>query len=110
MDIFSIAASGMHAAQAQMNVAANNIAHENTPGYKAQAVNLTDVANYGGVQVTGTQSTGQSVDPATELAKLRQAAIMYGANAMVVRAADQMYGSLLNVLDTDNRNSEQNNS
>jgi len=110
MDAFAIAASGMQAAQAQMSVAANNIANQKTPGYKAQEVNLVDVANYGGVEVAGVQSTDQSVDPATEIAKLRQAAIMYGANAMVVRAADQMYGSLLNVLDTDNRNSRQDNS
>ncbi|MGA2443351.1 MAG: flagellar basal body protein [Tepidisphaeraceae bacterium] len=107
MDVLAIAASGMQAAQAQMTVAANNIAHQNTPGYKAQRVNLVDVANYGGVEVAGVQSTGQSVDPATEMAKLRQAQFMYGANAMVVRAADQMYGSLLNVLDTDNGDSHQ---
>ncbi len=110
MDALSIAASGMQAAQAQMTVAANNIANQNTPGYKAQAVNLVDVANDGGVEVAGVQSTGQPVDPATEMAKLRQAQFMYGANAMVVRAADQMYGSLLNVLDTDNGDSQQNNS
>jgi flagellar basal body rod protein FlgG len=110
MDAFAIAASGMQAAQAQMTVAANNIANRNTPGYKAQQVNLVDVANNGGVEVAGVQSTGQPVDPATEMAKIRQAAFMYGANAMVVWVADQTYGSLLNVLDTDDRNSQQDNS
>jgi flagellar basal body rod protein FlgG len=110
MDALAIAASGMQAAQAQMSVAANNIANQNTPRFKAQSVNLVDVANDGGVEVAGVRSTGRSVDPATEMAKLRQAAFMYGANAMVVRVADQMYGSLLNVLDTDDRNSQQNNS
>ena len=110
MDAFAIAASGMQAAQTQISVAANNIANQNTPGFKAQDVNLADVANDGGVEVAGVQSTGQSVDPETEMAKLRQAAIMYGPNAMVVRAADQTYGSLLNVLDTENRNSQQDNS
>jgi flagellar basal body rod protein FlgG len=109
MDAFAIAASGMQAAQTQINVAANNIANQSTPGYKAQEVNLVDPPDDGGVEVAGVQSTDQPVDPATEMAKLRQAAFLYGANAMVVRAADNMYGSLLNVLDTDDRNNQQDN-
>jgi flagellar basal body rod protein FlgC len=72
-------------------------------------VNLVDAPDDGGVEVAGVQSTDQPVDPATEMAKLRQAAFLYGANAMVVRAADNMYGSLLNVLDTDDRNNQQDN-
>jgi flagellar basal body rod protein FlgG len=99
----------MQAAQTQINVAANNIANQSTPGYKAQEVNLVDAPDDGGVEVAGVQSTDQPVDPATEMAKLRQAAFLYGANAMVVRAADNMYGSLLNVLDTDDRNNQQDN-
>ena len=109
MDALAIAASGMQAAQTQINVAANNIANQNTPGYKAQEVNLVDAPDDGGVEVAGVQSTDQPVDPSSEMAKLRQAAFLYGADAMVVRAADNMYGSLLNVLDTDNRDSRQDN-
>jgi flagellar basal body rod protein FlgF len=92
------------------NVAANNLANQKTPGFQAQSVDLVDVANYGGVAVAGVQSTGQAVNPATALAQLGQAALLYAANAMVVRVEDQMYGSLLNVLDNDDRNSQQDNS
>jgi flagellar basal body rod protein FlgG len=102
MDVFSIAASGMHAAQAQMSAAANNIANENTPGYKTQSVDLVNVAA-GGVAVAGIVQNNQPVDPIAEIVKLKQAAIMYDANAMVVTVASQMYGSLLNILDTQNR-------
>jgi len=106
MDVLSIAASGLQAAQARMNVAANNIANLSTPGYKAQRVDLA-AAPSGGVDVEGIQSTGQAVDPATAFTNFRQAALIYGANAMVVKMADQMYGSLLDILDTDDRSSDQ---
>jgi flagellar hook-associated protein FlgK len=102
MDVLSIASSGLAAAQAQLNVTANNIASLNTPGYKAQRVDLVN-APTGGVQVEGVESTGQSVEPASEFVKLKQAALMYGANAMMIRAAEHMYGSLLDIFDTDNQ-------
>jgi flagellar basal-body rod protein FlgG len=103
-DALSIAASGLSAAQMQLNVTANNIANMNTAGYQAQRVDIASAAT-GGVEVTGIQSTGQAVDPANEMVHLRQDVLMYGANAMVVKAADHMYGSLLNILDTDHQNS-----
>ena len=37
MDALNIAASGLQAAQAQLNVTANNIANQNTPGYTGSA-------------------------------------------------------------------------
>jgi|HubBroStandDraft_6_1064221.scaffolds.fasta_scaffold1398842_2 flagellar hook protein FlgE len=102
MDALNIAASGLQAAQAQLNVTANNIANQNTSGYKAQRVDLAAAAG-GGVDVEGVQSTGNAVDPVNEFVNLRQAALYYDANGMVIKAADQMYGSLLNILDTDDR-------
>jgi flagellar hook-associated protein 1 FlgK len=105
MDALNIAASGLQAAQAQFNVTANNIANQNTPGYAAQRVDLAALPD-GGVAVEGIQSTGTAVDPATELANLKQTALYYDANGMVIRTTDQMYGSLLNILDTDDRNGD----
>jgi flagellar basal body rod protein FlgG len=99
-DLLTIAASGLSAANTQLAVTANNIANMNTPGFKAQRANLA-AAPGGGVDVVGIQSTGQSVDPVTEVVHLTQAKWMYDANAMVIKVGDRMYGSLLNMLDTD---------
>jgi flagellar hook-associated protein 1 len=103
MDALNIAASGLAAAQAQLNVTANNIANLNTPGYTAQRVDLA-AAPGGGVDVEGVQSTGKAVDPVNELLNLKQTTLYYDANGMVIRVADRMYGSLLNILDTDDQN------
>ena len=102
MDSFGIALSGLQAAQAQINVAANNIANVNTPGFSAQSVNQVDVPG-GGVDVADIQSTGQPVDLAAQLVKLRQAAVIYDANAMVLDVQNRMVGSVLNVLDNQNQ-------
>jgi flagellar hook-associated protein FlgK len=107
MDVFGIAASGLQAAQAQLNVTANNIANLNTPGFTAQRVDLTSAPNNSGVEVSGVLSTDLPVDPAAEMVKLQQAKLFYGANAMVIKTADQMYGSLLNVLDSQTPSNNQ---
>jgi flagellar basal body rod protein FlgG len=105
MDVFGIAASGMRAAQVQLDVTANNIANLNTGGYTAQRADLGSEANYDGVEATGVDSTGQPVDPAAEMVDLRQARLLYGANALVLKTADQLYGSFLNVLDNQDQQS-----
>ena len=114
LEALDIAASGMLAAQAVINTAANNIANANTPGYKAQRVNLFDIMT-GGVAVDGiSQSTaqpnssGSNVDLAAEQAKLDKAAVLYNANAMVVKMTDQMYGRLLDIMDDPNRQPDNN--
>jgi flagellar hook-associated protein FlgK len=108
MSLFGTSLSGLKAAQISLNVTANNIANLNTPGFKADRVDLASAPDEDGVEVAGVQSTDLPVDPTTEMQKLIQDRLLYGANAMVVRAADQMYGSLLNVLDTDNQQQNQN--
>jgi flagellar basal-body rod protein FlgC len=109
-DIFGIAASGLAASQYEMSVSANNIANADTPGYRAQRADLVDLSG-GGVAVAGTSSDsspgpvlpdgseGPNVDLATEVVHTIQARNMYTANALVLRTADQMYGTLLNILD-----------
>jgi flagellar hook protein FlgE len=111
MDLFGIALSGMHAAQTQLNVAADDIANADTPGYQSRRADLVELSA-GGVGVAGiTADTspagpkaggteGSNVDLAAQLVNVRQAQTLYAANAMVVRAADRMTGSLLDILDT----------
>jgi len=109
LEALDIAASGMLAAQAVMNASANNIANVNTPGYKAQSVNLFDIMT-GGVTVEGIsqstappKSSSSNVDLATEEANLDKARMLYNANAMVVKMTDQMYGNLIDILDNQDR-------
>ena len=109
MDALNIAASGLQAAQAQFNMTANNIANQNTPGYAAQRVDLVALPG-GGVAVAGIQSNGTAVDPAAQIANLKETTLYYDANGIVIRTTDQMYGSLLNILDTDNQNNDWNRS
>jgi flagellar hook protein FlgE len=106
IDALNIAASGLQAASAQLNAAANNIANLSTPGYSAQSVELA-AAPGGGVDVDGTFSSGGPVDLPKQLVNLRRAALMYDANGMVIRMTNQMYGSLLNILDDDGQNGDQ---
>ncbi|MDP9174935.1 MAG: flagellar basal body protein [Planctomycetota bacterium] len=105
MDVLSIAASGLQAAQAQLAVAANNIANVNTPNYHAQRVDLVELTG-GGVGVSGTSSTGSGTDLATELTNLSQATLLYKANAAVLKTADQMFGSLLDIFDNQKNDSD----
>jgi flagellar basal body rod protein FlgG len=103
-DLLSIAASGIQAANTELNVTANNIANMNTPGFKPSRVDLA-AAPSGGVDVVRIEPLQKEVDPATEMVKLKQEVLTYDANGLLVNVADRMYGSLLNVLDSDDQNS-----
>jgi flagellar basal body rod protein FlgG len=117
-DALGIALSGLNAATAMMNVAANNIANGNSPGYLAEEVNLSDLAT-GGVEVTGVSqdsspadSSGDSnnVNVDAQLVDLTKARILYNANAAVISISDQMYGTLINVLDNQDSDNDGDNS
>ena len=91
--IMAIAGSGMRAAQRGVQVAAHNVANLPTPD--AQRLQLQrSTAAEGGVQT----SVGTTVeDPAAPLADLvaaRTEVLAFKANAMVLRRADEMLGSL----------------
>jgi flagellar hook-associated protein FlgK len=104
LDSLNIAATGMDAAETLLSVAANNIANLNTPNYQPESVELAAAAG-GGVQVigidvnpAGSSNSDLSVADAIELKK---AQYLYDANAAVVQAQEQMFGSLINILDTE---------
>jgi flagellar basal body rod protein FlgC len=102
MEIYGIAASGLQAAQTRMNVAANNIAKIAAPGDSPQNANSSEAT--AGVATDNSDPTNRSLDLATETIAQKQAALLYNANAIVIKAENQMYGTLLNVLDSDNNN------
>lgn len=111
MDVFGIALSGMQAAQTQLLVGADNIANLDTAGFKSSRVNLAEAPG-GGVEVVGIERNtapgplgpdgqqGSNVDLASEMVGLSQARTLYAANALVVRTADQMTGTLLDIMDS----------
>ena len=108
----NIAASGLDAAATQVDVAASNIANLNTPGYQPQRADLVTLSG-GGVGVAGISSGtnggantsadgGSNVDLANEMMQLTRAKLLYSANAVVLRAANQMLGTLLDVVNKPN--------
>jgi flagellar hook protein FlgE len=113
-NVYDIAASGLMAAQTQLQTTANNIANENTPGYQAERADLVDISG-GSVAVSGISQdnssggqNGNNVDPANEAIDLMREKWAYTANAMVISVANQVTGSLLDMFDTD-RDSDRDN-
>ena len=83
-DIFSTALSGLNAAGTIINKAAANIARA-------------------GLDDPGQQAPPADIYLAGEVVHLRLGAILYNANAAVVRVADRMTGTLLDILDSHHR-------
>jgi len=112
--LFSTALSGLNAAGAIVTTAASNIANADTNGYKAARVNLAESRD-GGVNVAsitrdsrpgGVDEYGDelsNVDLATEAVNLKQGAVLYKANAAVLRVGDDLMGTLLDMFDTHRR-------
>jgi flagellar hook protein FlgE len=112
--VFGIALSGMQAATTQLDVAANNIANADTPGYKASRADLVELST-DGVGVAGISKDpapgplqpdgkeGSNVDLAGESINLTRAQILYSANAAVIKIGNRMTGTLLNMMDSDRR-------
>ena len=115
--VFSIALSGMEAATAQLNVAANNIANSETPGYKASRADLVELSG-GGVAVAEISQDpkpgpiqpdgkeGSNVDLARESISLTRSQILYSANAALLKIGDRMTGTLLDMMDTHRRRTD----
>ena len=110
--LFSTALSGLNAAGAIVDTAASNIANMDSTGYKAGRVNLAS-SPWGGVDVVsitrdpspgGVDEDGQelsNVDLPTEAVNLKKGALLYKANAAVIKAGDDMMGTLLDMFDHD---------
>ncbi len=102
-----VAVSGMQAEQAQFDVAANNIANADTPGYNSEQV-LQRALPGGGVETTGVGALPgiPSADPqisnvdlgAQEMAGMILASALYGADAKVVDVQSRMDQSLFDIL------------
>ena len=108
LSIPNIAASGLNAASARLNVTAGNIANSESVSYKAKQVNLTADANGvavgsvttdptpGGIDSDGLEIS--NVDPVNETVDLMLEKYQYTASAVAFKAGNQMLGTLLDVL------------
>jgi flagellar hook protein FlgE len=103
MSAIGIAVSGLGAAEMRVNASADNIVNGIEPGYAAISVDFSDNVP-GGVTSHPIEVPNRTMDFATETIEQTSAVLMYDANAAVIRVTDQMYGTLLNMLDTHNQN------
>jgi len=94
-NITAIALSGMNAAQAQLKVAAHNVANLNTGGFTRQQVSQTPLPD-GGVASTVTNASAPGPAREADLVEQLQAKNAFLANLAVFKTQDKMAGALLN--------------
>lgn len=92
----SIAQSGLQAAQTRLGAAAHNIANVQTGGFKRETV-LAQAAPQGGVVVSISQAGQAGSDLTQDVVDQMSAKNAFLANVQVLKTADQMVGSLLDV-------------
>ena len=90
----SIVASGMQAAQAQLQVSANNIANLNTEGYHRQELQQSAQAQ-GGVSTSVRRAAEAGSDLEADVVAQLQAKNAFLANLAVFKTSNKMQGALL---------------
>lgn len=94
MNIAAIGLSGMNAAQAQLSIAAHNIANAQTAGFRRQLA-LQESLPEGGTHVQLSSATAEQNDLAADLVAEKQALYAYKANLRSIQTESDMLGSLL---------------
>jgi hypothetical protein len=100
MSVIGIASHALLDAESKFDYAADKIVNLSVPQLDPLQVYKNGVPQ--GVDVDDISPNTRPEDLITETIAEKQAALMYDANAMVIKTANQTYGTLLNVLDTDN--------
>ncbi len=93
--ISSIALSGMGASTLGLDASATNIANAQTPGYRRQSVARTEQP--GGVQAALEPAAQAGEWLVEDAVQQRMDLYAFEANALVLRRADRMLGSLLDL-------------
>jgi flagellar hook protein FlgE len=103
MDVVGSALSGLRAASAGLATRANNVANQQSDGFKAKRVDLVAEAS-GGVRVQGVSEDPtpagpgtSNVDLATETVQGMGFDLMYKANLKVLKAADELTQATLDL-------------
>ena len=107
-DALNASASGLEAAQTLITVAAQDLANVNTSVGPQESVQLEDVPGGGGgvdvlnITEDSSSNTNDTADNAAKLTEdLRKAEVLYAANAAAINIQNQTFGNLINMLDTD---------
>ena len=103
MDVVGIALSGLRASGAGLAVRANNVANQQSDGFKAKRVDLVAEAS-GGVRVSGVSEdpspagpTTSNVDLASETVQGLGFDLMYKANLKILKSADELMQATLDL-------------
>jgi flagellar hook protein FlgE len=104
MDVVGMALSGLSASSAGLAVQANNVANQQSGGFRAKRVDLVAEAS-GGVRVSGVSTDPtpagpgtSNVDLATETVQGMGYDVMYQANLKVLNTADELLKTTLNLI------------
>ncbi|PWW46812.1 flagellar basal body protein [Melaminivora alkalimesophila] len=92
-----IASSGLQAAQLRLAASAHNIANADTPGFRRHAVAQQALPERGGVQARVGEAAAPGVALEAEAVEQIAAAYAFKANVLVLRTAQDMAGTLLDV-------------
>lgn len=92
----SIAQSGLQAAQARLGASAHNIANMQTDGFKRDTVSA-QAAPQGGVVVSISQAAQAGSNLTQDVVDQMSAKDAFMANVQILKTADRMVGSLLDV-------------
>lgn len=104
MNIASGAAiSAIQSTQLRQNIAANDVANINTPGYEQVTPRQADMLPAGTTvsSASRTPNSGNplsSTDLATEMVEVNTNKTTYSANLAVIKAQDRMTGELIDLL------------
>ena len=94
--IFSIASSGLQAAQLRLDASAHNVANMNTPAFRRQSVALQAQPDQGGVRASVQREPQEGVALEQEAVEQMSATYAFKANLQTLQTEDRMLGALLN--------------
>ena len=98
----SISLSGIQSALRRLDIAANNIANLNTPGFQAQRGDFAETVDEAGAsQDAGARAdASNNVNLADEQVNLLTSEVSVRANINAIRAQDEIFRQLLDATDT----------
>ena len=91
----SIASSGMQAAQLRLGQSAHNVANLETPGFRRLGVEQQALPDGQGVQAQTRQARAPGAALESDAVEQMAASYAFKANAVVLRTASHMLGTLL---------------
>lgn len=95
----SISLSGIQSALRRLDIAANNIANLNTPGYRAQRAEFEAAVTEANARQDAAE-TPSNVNLAEEQVNLLTSEVSVRANINAIRAQDEIFRQLLDATDT----------